>query len=114
MQSIGGLRISSNDQLSDLSLPGLLEVWGDVGVIRVTSNPSLPALDLPALQFLADNLVIAANGSLAALSLPWLESVGGALYIVGNGVLPTSVAEALRDALTDIGDGWTIEDNGPG
>ncbi len=126
--SIGGdLKFNVTDGLTDVDMPYVASVDGDLkiicnydligfnlgsleyveGDVRVEGNKSLPNLDgLRSLKFIGGSLEIYQsgckhpNGQLGDISgLDMLESVGGDIRIEGNPMLPTCAAEALVERL---------------
>lgn len=109
---LGAIRVHANKSLA--SLAGL-EALTAAYAIEVTTNPALP--DLAGLEHLLsvdDDVRIQSNRTLLDVSaLHGLASIGADLHVRENAALPSADAEALRDAVGNIGGTADVSRNGP-
>merc|ERR1711977_575438 len=96
----GDLVISDNEALTDISLPVLTEVGGNLGIIY--DNDALTDFSLPVLTEVGGWLSISFNAALTAISLPSLTEVGGDLVISYNKALTDISLPALTEIRTDL------------
>lgn len=102
---------AGNTSLATISdLGALSQIGGD---LVIGGNPSLASLDgLQGISVIPGNLVIADNGSLDDVSsLASVTWVDGDVTITDNPLLTDAAAQALVDAIGDIGGTVTISGN---
>ena len=115
LRAVGGtFRLSTNAQVTSVSMPLLSSIGGD---FLVQSNERLTTLDLPQLVSVSLSLVVTRNAQLETLSLfyffstafPRLATVGLDLFITENSLLCVdflALTSVGRDVLVEV-DGLT-------